>query len=174
MSRRLTILAIDPGTRTMGLAFLEGEMLVYHGVKTIPKERTPSATLARSREIVRRLIRDFRPELLALEKTFVGRHRNTALLNVLADEIRAIGLRQGLRVMALAPTTIRKTVCGNGHATKREVARLIVGRYPELKVFLTQDRRWKERYHSNMFDAVALALCARRVLTDRLPTPIAS
>ena len=28
-------------------------------------------------------------------------------------------------------------------------------RHPELKVYLTQDRAWKEKYHQNMFDAVA-------------------
>jgi RNase H-fold protein (predicted Holliday junction resolvase) len=27
------ILAIDPGTREMGVAFLDGEKLIYHGVK---------------------------------------------------------------------------------------------------------------------------------------------
>lgn len=31
---------------------------------------------------------------------------------------------------------------------------------PELKVYLTEDRAWKERYHQNMFDAVALGMMA--------------
>jgi len=38
------------------------------------------------------------------------------------------------------------------------VARVIVSKYPELKVYLTQDRAWKELYHQNMFDAVALGI----------------
>jgi len=38
------------------------------------------------------------------------------------------------------------------------VARAIVRKYPELKVYLTQDRAWKERFHANMFDAVALGM----------------
>lgn len=38
------------------------------------------------------------------------------------------------------------------------VARVIVSKFPELKVYLTQDRAWKERYHQNMFDAVALGM----------------
>ena len=37
---------------------------------------------------------------------------------------------------------------------------MMVSKYPELKVYLTQDRAWKERYHQNMFDAVALGLMA--------------
>jgi hypothetical protein len=38
------------------------------------------------------------------------------------------------------------------------VARVIISKYPELKVYLTQDRAWKEQYHQNMFDAVALGM----------------
>jgi len=37
------------------------------------------------------------------------------------------------------------------------MARIIVSKFPELKVYLTQDRAWKEEYHQNMFDAVTLA-----------------
>jgi len=39
----------------------------------------------------------------------------------------------------------------------KKVAKAIAAKYPELKVYLTQDRGWKERYHQNMFDVVALA-----------------
>jgi crossover junction endodeoxyribonuclease RuvC len=152
------ILAIDPGTREMGVAFLEGGKLIYHGVKVIRKKRSPHERLQAGREIVLRLIRDFRPAILVVEKTFFARNRNTSLLNVFADEIVAIGKRKGLKVKAFAPSTMKKAIAGNGHATKEEVAGVVVARFPELKVYLTQDRKWKERFHQNMFDAVALAM----------------
>jgi hypothetical protein len=47
---------------------------------------------------------------------------------------------------------------GNGWAKKREVAAVIAARHPSLRVYLTQDRKWKERYWQNMFDAIALGL----------------
>ena len=93
-----------------------------------------------------------------VEKTFFARNRNTSLLNVFADEIVAIGKRKGLKVKSFAPSTMKKAIAGNGHATKEEVAGVVVARFPELKVYLTQDRKWKERFHQNMFDAVALAM----------------
>jgi len=34
------------------------------------------------------------------------------------------------------------------------------GRSLGLKVYLTQERAWKERFHQNMFDTVALAIMA--------------
>lgn len=152
------ILAIDPGTREMGIALVENGDLIYHGVRTIRRQLSPRDTLDRGRKVVLRLIRDFRPEVLAFEKTFFANNRNAALLNVFGDEIKAIGQRKGLRTVALAPGTIKKAICGNGRASKREVARVVVARYPELKVYLSQDRKWKEQFHANMFDAVALAL----------------
>lgn len=152
------ILAIDPGTREMGVAFLDGEKLIYYGVKVIRKKRSPHEKLKAGREIILRLIRDFQPTTLVVEKTFFAKNRNTSLLNVFADEIVVIGKRKGLLVKSFAPSTMKKAICGNGHASKKEVASVVVARFPELKVYMTQDRKWKERFHQNMFDAVALAM----------------
>lgn len=152
------ILAIDPGTKYMGVALLENAALIDCGVKVIRHRRSPHETLWACRKIILRLINDFRPQVLVVEKTFFVKNRNTALLNVLVDEIRNIGRRKGLQVLSFAPSTMKKIICGNGRASKEEVARVVVSKYPELKVFLTQDRKWKERYHQNMFDAVALGI----------------
>lgn len=161
------ILAIDPGTHHMGVALLEDGEVIYHGVKTIPKHGSPHEHLRAAREVVLRLLHDFTPSVLAVEKAFFANNRNTALLNVLVDEIRAIGKRKGLTVVALAATTVRKAVCGNGRASKDDVASVVISRFPDLKAYLATDRKWKRRYHSNMFDAVALALAA----TKRMPGP---
>lgn len=158
LGRQAKILAIDPGTREMGIALLEDGGLIYHGVKTIPKLASPHDRLRLARRMILRLFRDFRPTLVVVEKTFFRNNRNAALLNVLFDEIRAIGRRRGLPVKSLGHSTVKNIVCGDGRASKEEVARVIVSRFPELKVYLAQDRKWKQRYHENMFDAVALGL----------------
>ena len=155
-----TILAIDPGTREMGVAVLDGERLIYAGVKAIPKGHTPHDTLAACREVVLRCLRDFRPATLVVEKTFIGKNRNAALLNVLSDEIVALGRRHQGRVVSLAPNTVKKALTGDGSADKAEVARAVVRRFPELKAYLDQNRKWKARFHANMFDAVALGMVA--------------
>lgn len=152
------ILAIDPGTREMGIAFLEGEKILYHGVKAIPKKRFPHETLREGRKVILRLIKDFKPDVLVVEKVFFVNNRSASLLNVFVDEIRAIGRRKGIKVIGYAPSTAKKLICGNGRASKEEVARVVISKFPELKVYLTQDRKWKEKYHQNMFDAVALGM----------------
>jgi len=152
------VLAIDPGTGEMGIAFLDKGKLIYHGVKSIKREKSPHETLKEGRRTILRLIKDFKPQVLVVEKAFFANNRNAALLNIFFDEIMAIGRRKKLKVLSFAPSTVKKQICGNGRATKREVARVIVSKFPELKVYLTQDRAWKERYHQNMFDAVALGM----------------
>ena len=152
------VLAIDPGTRHLGIAFFDGKELIYHGVKTIRKMNSAHDTLKEGRKFISRLIRDFKPTTLVVEKTFFSNNRNSALLNVFADEIKVIGKNKGLKVIAYAANTVRKSVCGNGAASKDELAKVIVSYYPELKPYLTSDRKWKEKFYRNMFDAVALGL----------------
>ncbi len=152
------ILAIDPGTREMGIAFLDEGKLIHFGVKVIKKRKSPHETLREGRKVILRLIKDFKPDVLVVEKVFFVNNRSASLLNVFVDEIRAIGRRKGIKVIGYAPSTAKKLICGNGRASKEEVARVVVSTFPELKVFLTQDRKWKEKYHHNMFDAVALGL----------------
>lgn len=156
--RKTRILAIHPGTRHTGIALMEGDNLIYYGVKSIKNRRSPHDILDEGRKTVLRLIKDFSPSILVIEKTFFVNNKNAALLNVFAEEIVAIGRRKRLRVVSFAPSTVKKQICGNGRATKEDVARAIASRYPELKAYLSQDRKWKSQYHANMFDAVALAL----------------
>ena len=155
------ILALDPGTKEMGIALLDDGKLIYYGVKVIKNRKSPHENLEEGRKAVLRLIKDFKPQVLVVEKAFFANNRNISLLNVFVDEIRAIGRRKKLRVIGYAPSTVKKYICGNGRASKKEVARVVVAKYPELKVYLTQDRAWKEEYHQNMFDAVALGIIVK-------------
>jgi Holliday junction resolvasome RuvABC endonuclease subunit len=157
------ILAIDPGTRYMGVAFLDGDKLIYHGVKVIPNDnndKSPNEKLKEGKEIIIRLINDFKPDILVIEKSFFANNRTASLLHAFINEIKAIGNKKGLKVVSYATSTVRKSIAGNGRATKKELSKVIVSKYPTLKVYMSQDRAWKELYHQNMFDAIALGLMA--------------
>lgn len=150
------ILAIDPGTALMGIAFFDKGKLAYHGVEVVTGKKTPQEKLREARKRILRLVRDLKPLVLVIEKASFANNRTAALLNVLTSDIKAIARRKKLGLVSYAPSTVKKWLCGNGHASKKEVAKVVIARYPELKVYLTQDRAWKEEYHQNMFDAVAL------------------
>ena len=155
---RTRTLALDPGTRFMGVAVFELEDLLYHGVVTL-RGASDAERLKEGAAAVERMVRDFRPGLLALEETFVTGTRNAALLRLLISEIRLVAGRQGIRAVGLAPATVKKAVTGDGRAGKGQVARVGIERYPELSPYLlVRDSKWKRRFHSNMFDAVAVGM----------------
>jgi len=154
------ILAIDPGTRLMGFALIDNGTLIYNGVKVIKTKNSPCETVRHVRRIVFRMINDFRPRVVAAEKACFGTNQRAALMNVVVREIRFIARRKQLKFIDYYPSTLKKFITGNGRATKMEVSRAVVLKYPDLNVFLTQDRAWKERFHQNMFDAVALGIMA--------------
>lgn len=154
------ILAIDPGTHYIGVAVLDATKLAYYGVKTLSKRKSPHDLLSEGRKAIRSLIRDFKPGKLVIEKTFFANNRNSALLNVFADEICLIGRKSKIEVQAMAANTVRKIVCKKGTATKQEVTMEVIRRFPELLPYLSSDRKWKEEYFYNMFDAVALGVAS--------------
>ena len=85
-------------------------------------------------------------------------------LHKLTRAVRRVASRQSATFAGYAPQTVRKSLVGNGWAKKPEVAVAVAHRFPQLRVHLTQDRRWKERYWYNLFDAVALAIHHQRSL----------
>jgi Holliday junction resolvasome RuvABC endonuclease subunit len=162
------ILAVDPGTRYMGIAVFDQTHLIRHGVKVVRSRGVPShEALRRATEIITRILDRYRPGVLVLEKTFFAGSRRSAILNVLVQDLRRLARERGLQVREYAPSTVRKLLCRDGRAAKLEVARLIAtDHYPWLRPYYERDlgRPWfKEKYWLNMFDAVALGLAYRRV-----------
>lgn len=152
-----TILALDPGLRDLGYAVLNGRRLVTSGVlglRRVGKEQR----LATARRHVTAWMRTHRPSVVVVEKTY--RHPVPWLdqLHQLSRTAKNVATRQHAAFTMYSPQSVRATVAGNGKAKKPEVAIAVAHRYPSLRVYLTQDRRWKEAFWQNMFDAIALAL----------------
>jgi crossover junction endodeoxyribonuclease RuvC len=158
MDKENRILAINPGTREMGVAVFGTGHLIYAGVETFGKLNSPVERLRQARLTIERLLGDFRPTVLAVEKTFIGKNRKAALLNVLVAQICALGRRKRVAVRTFAPNTVKKVVAGYGWARKEEVAKAVARQFPKLTAFLPPDRNWKRRHQLNMFDAVALGM----------------
>lgn len=152
-----TILALDPGLRDLGYAVLSGRELVTSGVLTL-RTVTPGRRLKTIQESLVTWIRAYRPRTLVLEHIPQRPLDSLAGLPALGRLLRRLARAQRIPVASYSAKTVRRDVVGDGWAGKREVAKAIASRFPELRVHLTHDRKWKERYWQNMFDAVALAL----------------
>jgi crossover junction endodeoxyribonuclease RuvC len=160
MRNQHTILALDPGLRDLGYAVLRGERLVAYGVRTL-RPAAYGARIAEARALTRGWIEAHRPDALVLEQTHGHPVTWFDAIDRLAHGTMRVAARNGVKVTRYYPQPVRRVIAGNGNATKQELARALVLHFRQLRVYLTQDRKWKERHFGHMFDAVALA-CQRR------------
>jgi len=169
------LLAIDPGTRELGVAiFEEGQLLVYQ-VVNLKRRRPVSALLRTTQRLLERWVELYRINQIVLE--FVPPLR-PAPLRLLVAQVRMIrrwAKQHTLPLVEFAAQTVRKHLVQNSRATKRETAKVVVHRFPELGIYLNQTYKSKDAYWQNLFDAVALGLtyldqrsCGRAIHPNRL------
>lgn len=158
MTPKPSLLAIDPGHREIGYAHFDGDELVDYGVKSLRRQRPKKNPLLVLRAVMKRLTEEKAPSVIAVEKnSFAHINQNLPVMQVIKI-IHQIAARYTIPVTEFAPNTIKKEVCNDGRATKRDVAKFICARYPELLAYRDTDKAWRERFYSNMFDAIACGL----------------
>ena len=151
------ILALDPGLRDLGFAVLAGRKLLARDVialRLLPKDRRR----AEAQQRVAALVVAHRPGAIVVEKTYYHPVPWLNELHRITLSARRLATRRRITFATYSPQAVRQDVAGNGKAKKAEVAIAVAHRFPQLRVYLAQDRRWKEKFWLNMFDAVALAL----------------
>ena len=151
----------------MGVAVLTAPELIYYGVKSFRGQRPTDALTRATRTALQELITTYRPAILAYEKPFYVQAKHSALLRVQEAEIVRVGRLAGLPVIGYLPTRVRSLLCHDGWVTKREVARVLADRFPELGRYLTTASPRQETYWLNMFDAIAVGVaCAETMEKD--------
>lgn len=159
-TQQRTILAIDPGLRDIGYAVLVGSRLVQIGVHRL-LEQLPRARRREAGQWLVFVLETYGPDILILERANRQRAGRFGDLNRLVERFQQIAKRLGVPAAAYPPQTVRKGLLGDGWTSKRVLAHALAQTIPGLRIYLKQDRRWKERYWLNAFDAIALALYHR-------------
>lgn len=172
-SKPTRILALDPGTKEMGFALLEGETLIRYGVRNIKKKRFYKTRSKRNVAGID-LIEDFIPNVIILGKLTHPERKKNPILNNLTNQIKRFAFRKGIDIQEIELAAARKFLIKDRRPTKMNVAMLITAIYPELSAYLPQKRRilWthKDIYWMNMFDALTLALVYLRKRKRRKDT----
>lgn len=144
----MRILGIDPGSRFLGYAVISDKKILTHGT-LIEKNGEMSERLFALYNGVKKIIAEFKPEVLAVEKIFFAKNALSALkLGQIRGVILLAGAEAGLPIFEYAPNEIKKSVTGHGHADKQTVSHWI-------KIF-TGETEFKSNDAS---DALAIALC---------------
>lgn len=156
----MRILGIDPGSRFLGYAVIESNKVLTHGT-LIEKNGEISDRLFALYSGVKKIIQEFKPEVLAVEKIFFAKNALSALkLGQVRGVILLAGAEAGLPIFEYAPNEIKKAVAGHGHADKQTISHWI-------KIF-TGETEFKTHDAS---DALAIAICHASSSGDsKIPT----
>jgi len=154
------VLGIDPGLERTGYAVLceaDGKeaRLSEAGLIRLSARQSLESRLAELHESLEVLLQTHRPTLLACEELYAHyRHPRTAILMGHArGVVLAAAARQGVPVVPIAATQVKKILTGSGHAAKHQVqfavaATLGLPQMPEPP---------------DVADAIAIALCGLRL-----------
>ncbi|MCM0606951.1 MAG: crossover junction endodeoxyribonuclease RuvC [Xanthomonadaceae bacterium] len=144
----MRILGVDPGSRFLGYAVISDRNILTHGT-LIEKNGEMSDRLFAIYTGLKKIIQEFNPEVLAVEKIFFAKNALSALkLGEIRGVILLAGAEAGIPIFEYAPNEIKKSITGHGHADKQTVSHWI-------KVF-TGETEFKTNDAS---DALAIALC---------------
>ena len=154
----LRILGIDPGLNVTGYALVDmgaGEpKIVEAGTIQTDAKADLAGRIAQIHADLVEIIREFAPDAAAVEKLYAHyKHPRTSILMAHARGAMLLACEQaGLGVRDLPATKIKKSLTGNGHASKRQMQLAIqsVCGLPEPP------------NPPDVADALAIALCAGR------------
>ena len=156
------IMAIDPGMQYLGVAILEGEELIWYGIKTFPGRKTLPYMRPQVQQYLTELLQKYQPSVLAVEEPFYAQSMLSKNLRTLTQDIKTWGRWKRLRVCSYLPTAVKAFFCRD-RETKQSLALAMIERYPFLNRYLTV-LPWKRRYWFHVFDAVGLGLMCHRKL----------
>ncbi|MCG3176176.1 MAG: Crossover junction endodeoxyribonuclease RuvC [Candidatus Omnitrophica bacterium] len=130
----MRILGVDPGLRVTGYAVLTagpGPLprleLLEAGVIRTDAGAGIASRLKTLHDALEQIVREHRPETLAIEKLFAhSEHPTTAILMAHARGVVCLvsGL-SGVPLVSLPSTHVKKAVTGRGHATKAQIQRTV-------------------------------------------------
>jgi crossover junction endodeoxyribonuclease RuvC len=148
------VLGIDPGTAACGYGIVhesDGRLreLCHGWWRTKAGERVELRLLTIFAG-VGELIRQHAPDAVALEESFVGADARIALsVGQARGAVLVAASSAGIECVEYAPTRVKQSVCGHGHADKEQVQRMV-------KAILGLEEL---PHPSHAADALAVAIC---------------
>ena len=161
----MRVLGIDPGVATIGFGLVEvdrrRQTLLRYGVITTPAGLPLSRRLLQISEDTEELLRQFKPQEMAVEELFFTKNITTGIAVAHGRGVILLAAEQaGVPVYEYTPMQVKQAVAGYGGADKRQVM-LMTQRLLKMKEIPRPD---------DAADALALAICHGRAATSLLNT----
>lgn len=156
-------MAVHPSTLHLGIAILEGEELIWYGVKSFRGGHELPYRIKSVRAYLTKLLQKYEPEVLAVVEPF---HRQSALskdIGTLTENIKTWGKWKGLDVYSYLPAAVKAYFCRD-RKTRESVTLAVIEKYPFLARYHVLIP-WDDRHWFRMFEAVAVGLmCSRKLV----------
>ena len=125
----MVILGIDPGTQRMGYGVVQknGSLvkLLDAGLITVAGHHGPDV-MAQIKSHLTKLIDQFHPELIALERLYFAKNQKTAMSVAEARGVILLAAgERGLPIREYSPNEIKLAITGHGSADKRAVLKMV-------------------------------------------------
>jgi crossover junction endodeoxyribonuclease RuvC len=148
------ILGIDPGTVRLGFGFVGGTAqrpeYLGSGVLIVSQRWPLLRRLTALQSELEGLIRQEKPQLLAMESSFHGKNAQAMLrLGEARGMVLGLAGRFQMEVVDYTPARIKKSLTGRGNARKESVARMVMASFDVVLQPRTDDET----------DALAVAIC---------------
>ncbi len=159
----MRILGIDPGYGITGFGLIESDRgqsrLLSCGAITTPAGADFSARLEMIYEDMCQLLKQSRPDAVAIEELFFGQNVTTGIGVAQSRGVILLAIRQaGLEVTSYKPMQVKLSLVGYGNATKHQMQDM-TKRLLHLQAMPKPD---------DAADAIAIALCHARSSTSLL------
>jgi crossover junction endodeoxyribonuclease RuvC len=156
----MRVLGIDPGLRLTGYGLVRVRAgaiepaLVEAGVVKLDARASVAERLAQLAEDLDGLLESLSPTRVAVEKLFAHyAHPRTAIVMGHARGVILLcAQRRGVAITELGATEVKKSLTGNGHASKEQVQRSVQHQY----------RLAEPPHPPDVADAIAIATCCAR------------
>ena len=163
MTKDKIILGIDPGTNILGFGVIgvnsKGPYYIDMGVFDLRKIDDPFEKLANIFAGVTELIEEHQPDHLAVESPFYGKNAQVILkLGRAQGAALTAAVMRGIPVAEYAPRKAKIAICGNGAASKEQVAMMIAK---------TLNMELNPKF-LDATDALAIALCHHYQISNPL------
>jgi hypothetical protein len=159
--REHNILAVNPGTKYLGLVVFEGPDLVYWGIKVL-EGKWSREKLRKMETILLDLIEHHAITMIVQKRPDLS--KSSQNLNRLAAAIEQIAEKHKLGHRSYSLDNLKKSLAPSMRTNKMDIAGLVAARHRFLIPSLHKERKKKHPYFIRMFEAIAAGM----VIQDRL------
>lgn len=160
--KEINILAVNPGTKYLGLAVFEGPDLVYWVIKAFKGKWSNKKKENITKSL---LVFIHRYDISVLTLKNQNKAINSQNIDDLKNAIKALAKNEKIKLQYYSLSDIKQNFTVTSKVNKMDIAGIVANRYPFLNSYIQKERKNKHEYFIRMFEAIAAGIFAYNKLS---------